>query len=40
MKLDGYRGPSFINDVSHPVTFIAFLIVIILGGWVTVCAWF
>ncbi|ODA41442.1 hypothetical protein DSBG_1718 [Desulfosporosinus sp. BG] len=40
MPLDGYHGPYFINDITHPVTLIAFLIVILLGGWVTICTWF
>lgn len=40
MRLDGYHGPQLINDITHPVTFIAFLIVIILGGWATIRAWF
>lgn len=40
MLLNGYHGPQFINDITHPVTFIAFLIVIILGTWTTIRTWF
>ncbi|OLN32113.1 hypothetical protein DSOL_1986 [Desulfosporosinus metallidurans] len=40
MRLDGYHGPHFINDITHPMTLIAFLLVILLGGWVTIRTWF
>jgi hypothetical protein len=40
MKLNGYPGPRFINDITHPVTLIAFLIVMILGTWATIRTWF
>jgi len=40
MRPTGYQRAHFINDISHPLTLIAFLIVIVLGGWVTIRTWF
>lgn len=40
MKPDGYQGAQIINDITHPITLISFLIVIVLGGWVTIRTWF
>ncbi|HZK84004.1 MAG TPA: hypothetical protein VFC58_04850 [Desulfosporosinus sp.] len=40
MRVDGYQGVRLVNDITHPVTFIAFLIIVILGFWVTIRTWF
>ena len=40
MRPQGFHGPSFVNDITHPVTLVAFLIVIVLGGWVILRTWF
>jgi len=40
VQVGGYQGPKFVNDITHPVTFIALLIVVILGVWVTIHTWF
>lgn len=40
MPPDGYHGPCILNDVTHPVTLIAFLLVLAIGGWVVYRTWF
>ncbi len=40
MRPNGYYGPMFINDITHPVTFLAFILIIIIGGWVVLQTWF
>lgn len=40
MPPQGYSGPIFKNDITHPITLIAFLIVLTLGGWVVLKTWF
>jgi len=40
VQVSGYQGISLVNDITHPVTLIAFLIVMILGVWVTISTWF
>ncbi len=34
MRPHGYSGPSLKNDITHPVTLAAFLIVLMIGGWI------
>lgn len=36
----GYSRPILKNDITHPITLIAFLIVLALGGWASLKTWF
>jgi|GEM_PF-1632231 len=40
VRVADYQGPTLVNDITHPVTFIAFLIIIVLGVWVIIRTWF
>jgi len=40
VRVSGYQGLSLVNDITHPVTFIAFLIIMTLGIWVIIRTWF
>lgn len=35
-----YSRPILKNDITHPITLIAFLIVLALGGWLVIQTWF
>lgn len=35
-----YARPLLKNDITHPITLIAFLIVLSLGAWLTIKTWF
>jgi len=40
MPPTGFSGPRFINDISHPATLIAFLIIVVIGVWLIIQTWF
>lgn len=35
-----YGRPALKNDITHPVTLIAFLIILALGTWLIIRTWF
>lgn len=40
MPPNGYCGPLIKNDITHPITLIAFLILLALGSLVIIQTWF
>jgi hypothetical protein len=40
MPPSGYCGPLFKSDITHPITLIAFLIVLAIGGLMLIHTWF
>ncbi|WP_282433399.1 hypothetical protein [Desulfitobacterium chlororespirans] len=40
MRPQNYCGPRFENQILHPITLLAFLIVITIGGFLILYTWF
>ncbi|AHF08001.1 hypothetical protein [Desulfitobacterium metallireducens] len=40
MSQTPYGRPVLKNDITHPITLIAFLIVLALGTWLIIHTWF
>lgn len=40
MAPNGYNGPLIKNDITDPITLIAFLIVLAIGTWEILQTWF
>lgn len=40
MRPDGYQGPRFVNDLTHPVNVLVFILVLFIGGWLVIQTWF
>jgi len=40
LRPPNYRGPKFVSDITHPVTFVALLAVLAIGGWIIYSCWF
>ncbi|HWQ72897.1 MAG TPA: hypothetical protein VN370_11325 [Desulfitobacteriaceae bacterium] len=40
MRPNGYHGPHFVNDLTHPVTVLMFILVLFIGGWLVGQSWF